>query len=104
MQTITLLHADHYTAAWPGASTGFEGVRFPVRVQAEPYRYGENGEFSMDTLMIVPNHELTRIGYTGPMLPGGLNFGRHNKSFRANGPFDFWNALKASRNVGELPA
>lgn len=102
MQTITLLHADHYMKNGGG---GFEGVRFPVLVQAEPYRYGENGEFTMDTLMLVPNHELIRIGYTGPLLDcGSLNFGTHDKSFRTNGPFDFWNALKASRNVGELPA
>lgn len=102
MQTITLLHADHYMKIGGG---GFEGVRFPVRVQAEPYRYGERGEFTMDSLMCVPNHELIRIGYTGPLLAcGSLNFGTHDKSFRHNGPFDFWNALKASRNVGELPA
>lgn len=102
MQTITLLHANHYTAAWPGANTGFEGVSFPVRVQAEPYRYGDRGEFTMDSLMAVSNDELTRVGYTGPLIKGGLVFGGHNKSFRLNGPFDFWNDLKASRPVGAL--
>lgn len=102
MQTITLLHANHYTAAWPGANTGFEGVNFPVRVQAEPYRFETDPSMTMDTLMVVSNDELRRIGYDGPLIHGGLNFGSYNKSFRVSGPFEFWNDLKASRPVGAI--
>lgn len=98
MKTITLLHAKGYSGV------GFERVRFPVKVQAWPYRYGENGEFTMDSLMCVPNSELVRIGYDGPLIDGGLHFGDYNQSFRHVSPFDFWNALKASRDVGALPA
>lgn len=98
MQTIELLHAKGYSGV------GFENVRFPVTVKAEPYRYGERGEFTMDSLMCVPNEELTRIGYTGPLIQGGLHFGDFNQSFRKVNPFHFWNALKASRDVGSLPA
>lgn len=101
MQTITLLHASKYMNCGAG---GFEKVRFPVRVQAEPYRYGKNLEFTMDSLMCVPNEELIRIGYTGPLIDGGLHFGDYDKSFRHVSAFAFWNALKASRDVGSLPA
>lgn len=104
MTMITLLHADAYRPAFPGAETGFEAVRFPVKVQADPYRFETNPDLTMDSLMVVSNDELRRIGYTGPFIDGGLNFGEYNHSFRRVGPFDFWNALKASRDVGSLPA
>lgn len=103
MQTIILLNADAYGRGY--GPSGFESVRFPVRVQAEPYRYGQNLEYTLDTLMEVPNSELARIGYTGPLLEcGHLSFGQFDHSWREPSPFDHWNALKASRDVGSLPA
>lgn len=104
MQEIILLHANAYTAALPAGKSGFEGVKFPVKVQAEPYRFNTDGNFTLDSLMVVSNDELVRIGYTGPLIDGGLNFAEYNNSFRRVGPFDFWNALKSSRDAGELPA
>lgn len=103
MTTIILLHADGYGKGY--GPSGFESVRFPVRVQAEAYSYGEGNRFTLDTLMEVPNSELTRIGYTGPLLEcGHLSFGQCDHSWREPSPFDHWNALKASRDVGSLPA
>lgn len=100
MQEIILLHADAYRAVSPG----FEGVKFPVKVQAEPYRLNADRNIIVDNLMVVPNGELVRIGYTGPLIAGGLNFGKYNNSFRRVGPFEYWNSLKSSRDVGSLPA
>lgn len=103
MQTIILLNANGYGRSY--FPSGFESVRFPVRVQAEPYRFGQNNEHTLDTLMEVPNSELIRIGYTGPLLEcGSLSFGQSYESWRKPQPFDHWNALKQSRDVGSLPA
>ncbi|WP_131701645.1 hypothetical protein [Enterobacter bugandensis] len=53
--------------------------------------------------MLVPNAELVRIGYTGPLLEcGSLSFGTHNHSWRDVNPFTYWNQLKASRPVGPI--
>lgn len=97
MATIILLHKSDY-------EYGFEGVTFPVKVQAEPYRFEADPSMTLDNFMMVSNDELIRIGYTGPLLDGGLGFAAYNQSYRRPGPFDFWNALKQSRDTGALPA
>lgn len=98
---ITLLHADHYVDH-NGRQLGFESVSFPVTVQAELYRFGDNNEYTIPGLAIVKDCELKRIGYSGPFV-GKLSFGKHNSSWREEGPFEFWNRLKRSRPVGSKP-
>lgn len=97
---ITLLNADNYIADGAG---GFENVTFPVIVQADVYRYGPDNEYTIDTLAFVNDDELKRIGYTGPFI-GKLAFGRSEpmRQWRETGPFEYWNHLKSSREVGAL--
>lgn len=97
---IEILHADHFATNGP---SGFERVRFPALVRADAYRYETNPERTLDSLMLVPNAELVRIGYTGPLLDcGSLSFGTHNRAWRDVTPFTYWNQLKASRPVGPI--
>lgn len=98
MKQIEILHADVY-----GGGADFRRVRFPALVRAEPYRYDTNPALTLDSLMLVPNAELVRIGYTGPLLECGyLSFGQYNHSWREVNPFTYWNQLKASRPVGPV--
>lgn len=99
MKMIEILHADAYGYNGP---SGFERVRFPALVRAEPYRYDESGH-TLDTLMLVPLSELLRVGYDGPSVASGsLSFGQYNHSWRDVTPFTYWNQLKASRPVGHI--
>lgn len=97
---ITLLSADNYIADGAG---GFENVTFPVIVHGDLYRFGDNNEYSIDTLAVVKDDELKRIGYTGPFI-GHLNFASSEpmRQWRETGPFEYWNHLKSSREVGAL--
>lgn len=99
MKQIEILHADAYGYNGP---SGFERVRFPALVRAEPYRYDDSGH-TLDTLMLVPLSELRRVGYDGPSVASGsLSFGQYNHSWRDVTPFTYWNQLKASRPVGPI--
>lgn len=101
MKTVEILHAAGYPENY------FSGVKFPSRVNAKTYRFGDNAEHELPDLIQVPHEELVRIGYTGPRLEcGTLSFGKFNHSWRdvEETPFDFWNSLKSSRDVGALPA
>lgn len=101
MKTVEILHASGYSEHY------FSGVKFPARVNAKTYCLGDNGQYEVPDLIQVPHEELVRIGYTGPRLADGtLNFGKFNDSWRdfEEKPFEFWNALKSSRDVGALPA
>ena len=101
MKTVDILHATGYSEHY------FSGVKFPARVKAKTYCIGDNGEFPVPNLIQVPHEELVRVGYTGPRLAGGtLSFGKFDYSWRdvKETPFDFWNSLKSSRDVGALPA
>lgn len=101
MKTVEILHASGYPENY------FSGVKFPALVNAKTYRFGDNAEHELPDLIQVAHEELVRIGYTGPRLEcGTLNFGKFNHSWRdvEETPFDFWNALKSSRDVGTLPA
>lgn len=83
----------------PECGDGFKNVTFPVTVKAEPYRYGENNEFTIESLAHVKSSELARIGYNGPMIEV-LSFSQSDRSWRHSGPFGYWNHLKQSRDVG----
>lgn len=92
--------SGYISSAFP---SGFEAVQFPALVRAIPVTYGEHDQYVVEGAYHVPNAELVRIGYTGPLIKsGGLHFSVGLGTAREVNPFTYWNQLKASRPVGRI--
>ena len=100
MKQIEILHADHFGYNGP---SGFERVRFPALVRAEPYRY-DDSDLTLDTLMLVPIAELKRIGYDGPTTSSGSLTSPLNPAYHVNDRNDWDNSSHRHHSSHSSPS